>query len=95
MKAKKRTSRAKPRPIIRDYDAFDTAGMIDASKPLKFEDIGLRLPEIPPTQVISIRLPSRLLNELRTISSEADIPYQALIKLMLSQSVSRFKRKAP
>jgi len=67
---------------------------IDPSKPLIFEDLGLRLPEVSPTQVISIRLPSALLNELRAISSETDIPYQALIKLFLSESVSRFKKKS-
>jgi predicted DNA binding CopG/RHH family protein len=68
--------------------------MIDPEKPLRFEDIGLRLPEVPPTQVISIRLPSALLNELRAISSETDIPYQALIKLMLSRSVSKFRKSS-
>jgi hypothetical protein len=69
-------------------------GAIDPFKPLTFEDLGLRLPEVSPTQVISIRLPSALLNELRAISSETDIPYQALIKLFLSESVSRFKKKS-
>jgi len=49
---------------------------------------------VSPTQVISIRLPSALLNELRAISSETDIPYQGLIKLFLSESVSRFKKKS-
>ena len=94
MKREYRSNRAKTRRVIDDYDAVDTTGMIDSSKPLKFGDIGLRLPEVPPTQVISIRLPSALLNELRAISSEADIPYQALIKLFLSESVSKFKKKS-
>jgi hypothetical protein len=94
MKSENRNNRAKTRRVINDYDAVDTTGMIDSSKPLKFDDIGLRLPEVPPTQVISIRLPSALLNELRAISSEADIPYQALIKLFLSESISKFKKKS-
>jgi hypothetical protein len=80
--------------VIADYDAVDTSGMIDRSKRLKYEDIGLKLPEVPPTQVISIRLPSALLNNLRAISSETDIPYQALIKLFLSDSVAKFKKKS-
>ena len=92
MKAKK--SRKESRHVIRDYDVADTSTIIDSSRPLKFEDLGLRLPDIPPTQVISIRLPSRLLNELRAISSERDIPYQALIKLLLSESVSHYKRRS-
>jgi hypothetical protein len=94
MKRASRNNKARTRRIIDDYDAAETAGMIDSSKPLKFADIGLRLPEVPPTQVISIRLPSALLNELRAISSEADIPYQALIKLFLSESISKFKKKS-
>jgi hypothetical protein len=94
VKKENRSHKARTRRAIDDYDEVDTTGMIDASKPLKFADIGLRLPEVPPTQVISIRLPSALLNELRAISSEADIHYQALIKLFLFESLSKFKKKS-
>jgi predicted DNA binding CopG/RHH family protein len=90
---KNKTGRPKTLRVIADYDVADTSDMIDRSKPLKYEDIGLKLPEVPPTQVISIRLPSTLLNNLRAISSETDIPYQALIKLFLSDSVAKFKKK--
>jgi predicted DNA binding CopG/RHH family protein len=89
-----KTSEQKAPRVIADYDAVDTSDMIDRSKRLKYEDIGLKLPKVPPTQVISIRLPSALLNNLRAISSETDIPYQALIKLFLSDSVARFKKKS-
>ena len=89
-----KTKRHKAPRMIADYDAVETSGMIDRSKPLKYEDLGLQLPETPPTQVISIRLPSALLNNLRAISSETDIPYQALIKLFLSDSVAKFKKKS-
>jgi hypothetical protein len=94
MKVKRKIPRSRARRSISDYDAVDTSGMIDPSKPLKFEDLGLKLPETPPTQVISIRLPSALLNELKAMSSETDIPYQALIKLMLSESVPKFKKRS-
>jgi predicted DNA binding CopG/RHH family protein len=94
MNRQRSNSKKEIRNVINDYDATDTTGMIDSSKPLKFEDLGLKLPDVPPTQVISIRLPSRLLNELKAISSQRDIPYQALIKLFLSESVSRFKKKS-
>jgi len=89
-----KTKRPKAFRMIADYDAVETSGMIDRSRPLKYEDLGLKLPEMPPTQVISIRLPSALLNNLRAISSETDIPYQALIKLFLSDSVAKFKKKS-
>ena len=82
------------RRAVADYDVVDTTTMVNTSKPLKFEDLGLKLPDMPPTQVISIRLPSGLLNELRAISSETDIPYQALIKMFLAESLSRHKKKS-
>jgi len=77
---------------IVDYDSYDTSKMIKASKPLKLEDIGLRLPNDPPTQIVSLRLPTRLLNAIKAIGSEQDVPYQALIKLMLSSSLGRFRK---
>ena len=87
-------SSKRARQVVRDYDSVETSEMIDESIPLKYEDLGLKLPEVPPTQVISIRLPSSLVNELRAISSETDIPYQALIKLFLSESVVRHRKKS-
>jgi len=78
---------------IKDYDEIDTSEMIDESKPLHFEDIGLKLPDSSPTQVVSIRLPTELLNELKALGSKDDVPYQALIKLMLAEGVKRKKKK--
>lgn len=83
-----RTSRRPPAEIT-DYDVRDTSPMIDASRPLKLHEIGIELPKIPPTQVISIRLPSALLNELKAYASARDVPYQALIKLLLAESLER------
>lgn len=74
MKGKKSNSKARARRVISDYDAVDTANMIDQSRQLKLEDLELKLPAVPPTQVISIRLPSALLNEIKAVSSETDVP---------------------
>jgi predicted DNA binding CopG/RHH family protein len=63
--------------------------MIDVTRPLKLQEIGIDLPKIPPTQVVSIRLPSALLNELKAYASARDVPYQALIKLLLAESLER------
>lgn len=79
---------------IKDYDQLDTVSMIDKKKVLRFEDLGLKLPELPPTQVVSIRLPTHLLNEIRALGSEKDISYQALIKLFLTESVKKIKKAA-
>lgn len=78
---------------VHDYDTNDTSTVIDAAKRLHFEDLGVELPKIPPTQVVSIRLPSELLNQLKAYGSQRDIPYQALIKLFLAQSLEKARKK--
>ena len=88
MKRKPKAARRRSTEIT-DYDARDTSTMIDTSKPLTLKQIGLDLPKVPPTQVISIRLPSALLNQLKAFASARDIPYQALIKLLLAESLQR------
>ena len=65
--------------------------MIDAKKPLNLKQLGLELPKVPPTQVVSIRLPSALLNQIKAFASSRDVPYQALIKLLLAESLQRRK----
>lgn len=93
-KRKKRMVARGKRHEIQDYDAQDTSSAINRSEALKFEDLGLKLPEPPPTQVVSIRLPSELLNEIRAVGSQRDVPYQALIKLWLSKSVADIKKRS-
>jgi predicted DNA binding CopG/RHH family protein len=87
MKRKPRAS--KRRVELRDYDTQDTSDMIDTAKPLTLKQIGIELPRVPPTQVVSIRLPSTLLNQLKAYASARDVPYQALIKLFLAESLQR------
>jgi predicted DNA binding CopG/RHH family protein len=82
-KAKRRRSE------ITDYDARDTSAMIDRRRPLNLAKLGLDLPKVPPTQVVSIRLPSELLNRIKAFASARDVPYQALIKLLLAESLQR------
>lgn len=97
-RSKKRTAKtpilAKRLKEIVDYDNSDTSTQVDTSRPLQFADLGLQLPPTPPTQVVSIRLPSALLNEIRAMSSQRDIPYQAMIKLFLASSVEHARKKS-
>ena len=83
----------KTKEII-DYDSTDTSTMINKKNRLRFEDIGLILPPAPPTQVISIRLPTELLNELKALGSRDDVPYQALIKIMLADGIREKKKRS-
>lgn len=77
-----------------DYDYNETTNFINPQKPLSLADIGFTLPEIAPTQVVSIRLPTELLNQLRALGSQKDVPYQALIKMFLDEAIRREKKKA-
>lgn len=85
---RKRSSRKQPAEIV-DYDTMDTSDLIDPARPLTLKKLGIELPKVPPTQVVSIRLPSTLLNQLKAFASARDIPYQALIKLLLAESLER------
>ena len=88
MKQKPNTLKRR-RAEIGDYDTRDTSDMIDTTKPLTLKQIGIELPRVRPTQVVSIRLPSTLLNQLKAYASARDVPYQALIKLLLAESLQR------
>ncbi len=74
---------------ILDYDSTDTISFINRSKKLSLKKLGFKLCPTPPTQVISIRLPTPMLNQLRARASAQDVPYQALIKTLIAQSLRR------
>ena len=75
---KKRTNKeAQERERYLNTDFGDLLGHL---KPLKLD---LEFPS--PTQSISIRLPRALLNKIRVLADEKDIPYQALIKIWLAK----------
>ena len=93
MTSARRKKRSRPKEI-RDYDERETSTMIDPTRPLALADLGLELPKLPPTQVVSIRLPSSLLNQIKALASERDVPYQALIKLLLAESLERRRTRA-
>jgi len=77
----------KHRHEITDYDTTETTTLIDRQRRLKLQDLGFKLPPTAPSQVVSIRLPTRLLNVIRARASALDVPYQAFIKLALSKAV--------
>lgn len=45
----------------------------------------------PTTKTISIRLSEHLLNELKILANREDVPYQSLMKIILSEGVARFR----
>jgi predicted DNA binding CopG/RHH family protein len=43
----------------------------------------------PSTKTISVRLPQALLEELKALANERDVPYQSLLKIFLAERVAR------
>jgi len=76
---------------ITDYDNSETGSFISKKNKLSFQDLGLELPKQSPTQVVSLRLPTALLNEIKAFGSVMDVPYQALIKMFLSEAIKARK----
>lgn len=78
---------------IKDYDRYNTTAFIDEKNPLKLSDLGFTIPNEKPSQVVSIRLPTPLLNALKSIGSQKDIPYQSVIKTILWDQVEKELRQ--
>lgn len=43
----------------------------------------------PSTTTISVRLPEPLLEELKALANERDVPYQSLLKVFLAERIAR------
>ena len=85
----------KPIPTFRsDEEAgefwmrHDTTEYFDWSKARRGAFPSLR----PSTATISLRLPQGLLDELRILANERDIPYQSLLKVYLAERVAKERR---
>lgn len=63
----------------------DTTDYLDWSKARRVTFPNLR----PSTATISLRLPQGLLNDLRTLANERDVPYQSLLKVFLAERVAK------
>ena len=74
------------------YDIHDTSSFIDKSKKMRLQDLGIILPKDPPTKVLSIRIPTSLLNSIKAYAGEQDVPYSAMIKILLSESIEKKSR---
>ncbi|MEE8483228.1 MAG: BrnA antitoxin family protein [Nitrospinota bacterium] len=65
------------------WSKHDSTEYIDWTKAKKVIFPNLK----PSTKTISIRLPEHLLNELKLLANKKDMPYQSLIKSLLSDKV--------
>ena len=46
-----------------------------------------------PTRPVTLRLPRRLLQELRVLAKDRDVPYRSLMKVLLVEKVAELRRK--
>lgn len=89
-------NRKKPLPRFASEDeerAFwathDSADYVDwkTARPTGFPELR------PSTTTISLRLPAALLDDLKTLANERDVPYQSLLKIFLSERVARERER--
>jgi len=71
------------------YDKNDTSFFIDKTKTLKLKDLDIELPKEEPTKIVSLRLPTSLLNKIKAYASQRDVPYASLIKMLLAEGIDR------
>jgi predicted DNA binding CopG/RHH family protein len=66
----------------------DTTDYVDWTKARRVSFPNLR----PSTATISLRLPQGLLNDLRVLANERDVPYQSLLKVYLAERIAKERR---
>ncbi len=66
------------------WQETDTVEYVDWSKAER-----IRLPNLKPsTATISLRLPERMLAELKVLANQRDVPYQSLLKMFLAERLA-------
>jgi predicted DNA binding CopG/RHH family protein len=88
--SRKRSRKAIPRFASEDEErefwaSHDTVDYFDWSKAVR-----ATFPELKPsTTTISLRVPASMLEELKTLANERDVPYQSLMKVFLAERIAR------
>ncbi len=67
----------------RFWATHDSADYVDWNKAVKAKFPNLR----PTSRTISLRLPESLLNDLKILANKRDVPYQSLMKILLSEKI--------
>ena len=66
------------------WETHDTADYVDWSQARR-----VRLPKLKPsTATISLRLPESMLEELKVLANQQDVPYQSLLKVFLAERLA-------
>jgi hypothetical protein len=87
---KKRRAKGE-RDIAAYWLEHDSVPEVDWSRP------GVRLefdPDVErPTRSVTLRLPRKLLQELRVLAKDRDVPYQSFMKMLLAEKVAELRRR--
>lgn len=67
------------------WATHEVTDYIDYFQPVKLDLSDLK----PSTKAVSIRLPESLIAALKTLANKRDIPYQSLMKMILSEKVKQ------
>lgn len=96
--ATSRPKHPKPIPAFRSEDeerdfwaTADSTEYFDWSKARRVVFPNLK----PSTATISLRLPQGMLDELKALANQRDVPYQSLLKVFLSERIAVERRRAP
>lgn len=89
-KTKKPAKRPIPRFQTEDQERdfwarHDVVDYFDWDKAVKGSFPALK----PSTTTISVRLPASLLDDLKALANERDVPYQSLLKVFLAERIAR------
>ena len=94
---KSRSKPLKSRPTFRSEDAerefwatADTSDYFDWSTAARVAFPNLK----PSTATISLRLPQGLLDELKVLANQRDVPYQSLLKVFLAERIAAERRES-
>ena len=69
----------------RFWATHDSTDYLDWSKAKRVMFPNLK----PSVKTISIRLPESLLNSLKTLANERDVPYQSLVMIILAEHIQQ------
>jgi len=72
------------------WQSNDSVNFIDWSKATK----NIKMPNLKPsTKTISLRLSESMLNDLKTVANQKDVPYQSLIKIIIDEHLKYERQK--
>ena len=72
------------------WEEHDTADHVDWSAAQR-----MRLPNLKPsTATTSLRLPEGMLEELKVLANQRDVPYQSLLKVFLTERLAADRMRA-